>query len=148
MLARDKMSNGAHAMNDEEGEAVLTQPLVLVADDDPDFRAALVAALARLNLRVAEVESGNALIAALGIAKNDGATPDLVITDNHMPGCNGLTALAIMQESGLDTPVILMTGVRDSATMASAERYGAIATLRKPFEIEELRDTISRALIW
>ena len=148
MLARSIEPNGAHAMHDGEGEAVMTQPLVLVADDDPDFRSALVAALARFNLRVAEVESGNALIAALGTAQNDGAAPDLVITDNHMPGCNGLTALAIMHESGLETPVILMTGVRDSATQATAARYGAIATLRKPFEIDELRETISRALMW
>ncbi len=147
MLARETMSNGSHAAPDQESTAVLAQPLVLVADDDPDFRATLVSALSRLNLRVAEVESGNALIAALGGVKSGTAMPDLVITDNHMPGCSGLTALAIMQESGLTTPVILMTGFRDSVTQSRAERYGAIAMLRKPFELEELREIISRALL-
>ncbi|HSI06421.1 MAG TPA: response regulator, partial [Myxococcota bacterium] len=62
-------------------------------------------------------------------------------------GCSGLTALAIMQEAGLDTPVILMTGYRDNVTEARAHRYGAIAMLRKPFEVDELRETIARALI-
>jgi two-component system nitrogen regulation response regulator GlnG len=121
--------------------------LVLVADDDSDFRATLVKTLARLGLRVAEVESGSALIAALGSVKNGNAVPDLVITDNHMPGCSGLTALAIMQEAGLDTPVILMTGYRDNVTESRAHRYGAVATLRKPFDVDELRETIARALI-
>ena len=149
MLARDEMLNGERAARDEnhDRDEVLARPLVLVADDDPDFRATLVKTLARLDLRVAEVESGNALIAALGSAKNGNAVPDLVITDNHMPGCSGLTALAIMQEAGLETPIILMTGYRDNVTASRAQRYGAIAMLQKPFEVDELRETIARALI-
>lgn len=149
MLAREEVMNGEDAARDERKnrDEVLVQPLVLVADDDPDFRTTLVTILGRLGLRVAEVESGNALIAALGSAKHGNAVPDLVITDNHMPGCSGLTALAIMQEAGLDTPVILMTGFRDNVTESRAHRYGAIAMLRKPFELDELRDTIARALI-
>jgi two-component system nitrogen regulation response regulator GlnG len=149
MLAREEFLNGEHTSRDESDDPddVLAQPLVLVADDDSDFRATLVKTLARLGLRVAEVESGSALIAALGSVKNGNAVPDLVITDNHMPGCSGLTALAIMQEAGLDTPVILMTGYRDNVTESRAHRYGAVATLRKPFDVDELRETIARALI-
>ncbi len=149
MLARDEILNGERAARDESDDRneVLAKPLVLVADDDPDFRATLVKTLSRLDLRVAEVESGNALIAALGGAKNGNSVPDLVITDNHMPGCSGLTALAIMQEAGLATPVILMTGYRDNVTESRAHRYGAIAMLQKPFEVDVLRDTIARALV-
>lgn len=147
MLARDVLPNSDRPARDEDDDGVLAQPLVLVADDDPDFRAVLVRTLAHLGLRVAEVESGNALIAALGVARNGNAVPDLIITDNHMPGCSGLTALAIMQEAGLDTPVILMTGFRDSVTASRALRYGAIAMLQKPFDVDELRATIARALI-
>lgn len=130
----------------EEGKRLATRPLVLVADDDPDFRATVVKALAKLGMRVAEVETGNALIAALGNVNSGAPVPDLVITDNHMPGCSGLTALAILQESGLTTPVIVMTGQRDASTATRAARYGAVALLHKPFEISELDEAITRAL--
>ena len=149
MLAREGTSDDDRSAREgrDEPDELLLRPLVLVADDDPDFRAALVKTLVTLGLRVAEVESGNALIAALGSARNAHAIPDLVITDNHMPGCSGLTALAIMQEAGLETPVILMTGFRDNVTASRAQRYGAVAMLQKPFEVDELRETIARALI-
>ncbi|HSI03656.1 MAG TPA: hypothetical protein VLC93_04235, partial [Myxococcota bacterium] len=64
MLARVDVVNGESPARDEakDHDEVLVQPLVLVADDDSDFRTALVKTLARLGLRVAEVESGNALI--------------------------------------------------------------------------------------
>ncbi len=139
-------NDGASAEADHVRAAAGSRHLrVLVADDDPDFRSTLVAALKRLGLRVSVVGDGNALISALASAANDNA-PDLVITDNHMPGCNGLTALQVMQESGLTTPTILITGFCDEATQTAAHDYGAVAVLQKPVDLAELRAMINAAL--
>lgn len=119
---------------------------VLVADDDSDFRATLVGVLKRLGLMVSAVGDGNALLEALGSTSGEHA-PDLVITDNHMPGCNGLTALDVMHRAGLRTPTILITGFRDAATQAIARKLGAVAVLQKPFDMTELKQTIRAALV-
>ncbi|MBC7793581.1 MAG: response regulator [Clostridia bacterium] len=119
---------------------------VLVADDDFDFRETLVAVLKRFGLRVTVVGDGNELIEALSATSNERA-PDLVITDNHMPGCTGLGALQIMQNAGLRTPTIVMTGFKDAATQVAAKSLGAVAVLHKPFDIIELKATIHAALV-
>ena len=120
-------------------------PLVIVADDDDDFRATIADALERIGMRAIAVCNGNALLALLG-ADNDQEQPDLIITDNHMPGCNGVTALEIMHASGLVMPAIVITGFRDEAIRANASRFGAVAVLQKPIDLDELREQIVSAL--
>lgn len=122
------------------------RPLVLVAEDDDDFRAVLTAALQRIGLRVTAVDNGNALVDALGRAANGDAPPDLVITDNNMPGCNGIDALEVMHLAGIYTPAIVITGMHSSAVEEAAQRLGAIAVLQKPIDMDELRDSIMSAL--
>ena len=128
------------AANDERAfTRKRSAPLVLLADDDEDFRAAMADALRRIGLRVAAVSDGNALLDVLGGDDADYEHPDLVITDNHMPGCNGVTALEIIHASGMDLPAIVVTGFRDEAMRADAQRFGAVAVLQKPIDLDELR---------
>lgn len=135
------------AARDDGGREVRDRHLrVLVADDDADFRATLVSALKRFGLKVSVVCDGNALLQALSAPAEEKA-PDLVITDNHMPGCNGLAALQVMHRSGLRTPTIVITGFRDAATQATARALGAVAVLQKPFDLKELKATINAALV-
>ena len=136
----------SHAANDQgELAAQGRPPLVLVADDDEDFRLTLTHALTRIGVRVAAVSDGNALLDILGGAESYDH-PDLVITDNHMPGCNGVTALEIIHASGMRLPAIVITGFRDEAMRADAQRFGAVAVMQKPIDLDELRQRIVATL--
>lgn len=143
----DAAETDGRAANDErEITSRRRPPLVLVADDDEDFREVLIAALQRIGLRVEAVSDGNALLDILGGAENVEHTPDLVITDNHMPGCNGVTALEIIHAAGMRLPAIVITGSCDEAMRADAERFGAVAVLQKPVDLDDLRERIASAL--
>src|SRR5437667_1398160 len=50
---------------------------------------------------------------------------DLVIADYHMPRFNGLEALALVKEKGLDLPFIIVSGQITDATAVEAMRAGA-----------------------
>lgn len=72
--------------------------------------------------------------------------PDIVLMDIRMPTMNGLEALQRMREKWLDTPIILMTAYAAVETAVEALRLGAFDYVIKPFELDELKLLINRAL--
>lgn len=72
--------------------------------------------------------------------------PDVVLMDIRMPTMNGLEALQRMREKWLDTPIILMTAYAAVETAVEALRLGAFDYVIKPFELDELKLLINRAL--
>jgi CheY-like chemotaxis protein len=70
---------------------------------------------------------------------------DVLLTDYHMPRITGSQLIAKMRSEGIDIPVVLMTGQRDELLV----RYPNLqvnAILAKPFMIEEMMETLSKAL--
>ena len=102
---------------------------VLVAEDDENARALLVALLRDLGHEVvAEVGTGEQAIASARASR-----PDVVLLDVHMPGQSGIEAAeAIASEVG-ETAVVLLTG---DSTLSLSDRdavaTAAIAFLAKP----------------
>ena len=72
--------------------------------------------------------------------------PDLILTDMMMPRMGGFPVLEFLND--LDNPpkVIMMTANEGSRHKAYAEMLGVVDYLRKPFAMEVLLDSISRAL--
>jgi len=70
---------------------------------------------------------------------------DLVITDVYMAAMDGMELLVRMQQLDLEVPVVVMSGgghrSRDEV-LDMAGRCGAVATLDKPFELDDLRRTV------
>ncbi|MBI4686342.1 MAG: sigma-54-dependent Fis family transcriptional regulator [Nitrospirae bacterium] len=72
--------------------------------------------------------------------------PDIVLMDIKMPELNGIEALTRIKALSFNTPVIIMTAFGDTDTAIEAMKEGAYDYITKPFENEELRMIIERAL--
>jgi CheY-like chemotaxis protein len=112
---------------------------VLVIDDDPDVRRFIVQCLETLDYDVTQAEHGEA-----GLARLDTDRPTLLIVDFAMPGLNGAAVAAEARRRQPGLPVILVTGYAD--TKAVERVVGTDSILRKPFKVEDLANSMRRAL--
>ncbi len=71
---------------------------------------------------------------------------NLVLLDFKMPETDGVTALREIKKRYADTEVILMTAYAPPEAIQEAFRSGALAFLMKPFDIDNLLNTIDEAL--
>jgi DNA-binding NtrC family response regulator len=119
-------------------------PLVLVADDEQDFREDIASFLRTQGFRVATASSGEE---ALALAQKE--TPAAVLADVRMPKLSGLALLGKLHELQSSLPVLLMTAYASVETAVSALRGGAADYLLKPVEpqtvLAKLRVTLARA---
>jgi CheY-like chemotaxis protein len=121
---------------------------VLVADDDADMRALIVAALRADGYQVTEVRDGCEAadyIAGPMLFGDAGAPPDLIVTDVRMPGITGLSLIAGIRAHGWSTPIIMITAYDVEATRPDAERLGAVL-FAKPFDVDDLRTAVLNLL--
>lgn len=113
----------------------MTQVLkILIADDDPDLRTALVEQLAlHKEFVTVEAETGEGAVA---VAREE--TPDLVIMDVALPDIDGRTAVKQLREEGFKNPVIMLTGHNSEADAVAGFDAGANDYVAKPFRFAEL----------
>jgi len=122
-----------------EKNLVPTRPRrVFVAEDDPEMRAFLSSVFARRGYEVTDARSGAHALELLGdVLLGLGSrrfAPDLVVTDQCMPGCDGLELIEALREIGASMPIILITAFGDDDLMRRAIAAGATAVLDKPFD--------------
>jgi DNA-binding response OmpR family regulator len=109
---------------------------VLVIDDDLLVRGALQAVLESAGYSVTCAVDGRQ-----GLAEFRKRRPDLVITDIIMPEKEGLEMIIAMRAEWPEGPIIAISGggrVKNSNFLEMAKKFGANATLEKPFEPEDL----------
>jgi CheY-like chemotaxis protein len=70
--------------------------------------------------------------------------PDLVLTDQVMPGLSGLDLMRKIRATGARTPVVLMTSAIDNQILMEAINIGIERFVPKPFEINLVISTLSR----
>ncbi len=73
--------------------------------------------------------------------------PDLVMLDYNLPEMTGIDVLREMVQESINIPVVLMTGYGSEVSSIEAFRLGAKDYLIKPFTIDEIIETIDRALL-
>lgn len=78
---------------------------VLLADDDPEYRAAFSRAMEALGHTVTVVASGTEVAAAI-----DRAVPDIVFLDVLMPDGGAISRVHEVRQQLPDTPVVVITG--------------------------------------
>jgi DNA-binding response OmpR family regulator len=113
---------------------------VVVAEDDPDLRATLAAALRERGCDVSECRTGIELVDLLTsclIGARRRAV-DLVIADVRLPGISGLDVLGAVRRLATPPPTILITSFGDARARAQARRRGALAMFDKPVDVERL----------
>jgi len=74
------------------------------------------------------------------------STPDLVLCDMMMPDGNGLDLLREIREADLPSSVVLMTAYTSTKSAIEAMKLGAYDYVPKPFDVDELKAVIERAL--
>jgi CheY-like chemotaxis protein len=110
--------------------------LILVADDDPVIQRVIKTVLLKAGHRVLQALDG---LEALALFRQE--APDLVLTDYHMPGLNGIELCRqITQERGTRfVPVLMLTSGQEDHLLAESLAAGAMEFITKPIGIEELR---------
>jgi DNA-binding NtrC family response regulator len=116
---------------------------VLVAEDDRVARDLLCEILRGEGYEVDAVDDG---AGAIERAQSGEEKYDLVVSDVRMERSGGLDVLEAFTSKAPDTPVILITAFGDVAGAMEAIQRGAYDYVSKPFNIEELRLTVGRAL--
>ncbi|THC45462.1 sigma-54 dependent transcriptional regulator [Massilia sp. Mn16-1_5] len=81
-----------------------------------------------------------------GIARLDGAPPDVVVLDFHLPGMDGLEVLSRIRSRNRAIKVIMITGDATVKVAVQAMKLGAFDYLSKPVVLRELRLLVDRAL--
>ena len=113
---------------------------VLVVDDEPLIRWALVNRLKQEGYRTLEAGTAGDAVAQ----HRDGA--DLVLLDYALPDANGLAVLKQIKESDPDTLVIMLTANTEVETAVDAMKHGAFHYATKPFDLDEVVLVVEKAL--
>jgi DNA-binding response OmpR family regulator len=116
---------------------------ILLADDDPDIRALVTAALERAGHVVVQVTDG-----AQALASVQADMPDVAILDLSMPRLDGLEVLRRLRadDATSDLPVVLLSARAQEADVKLGFATGADAYVKKPFSPRELVGRIDALL--
>jgi two-component system NtrC family response regulator len=117
------------------------KPRILVVDDEERMASVIAMALGRAGYDCETCSSGEAALAAV---EAHGA--DVVVTDWRMPGMDGIELLRRLHQKRPALPVILITAHGSVPSAVAAMREGAFDYLTKPFDNDELRALVGRAL--
>src|SRR5687768_13986223 len=119
----------------------MSEPLILVVDDDMSAQRALLQVLRREKYAVEGASS-----AQDALSKMEAKTFDLIVTDIRMERMDGMELMRIIKSRWPDTPVIVMTAFASIDTAIRSIHEGAYDYLSKPYELDDLRLTVRRAL--
>lgn len=115
-------------------------PGALVAENDPALRRLIAEALTRDGFVVSEARDADEFIEiACCTRREDHSAPALVVSDLHMPGRDGLSALGELRQTLAGAVILVIAATADDDVCAAARRVGAVGVLRKPFELDDLR---------
>jgi len=117
------------------------KPTILIIDDDSSLRRVLEYNLQEAGYRVATAASGEE-----GLNLFEEVAPALVISDMKMPGMDGMQVLKAVKERAPETLVIIITAFGSVDIAVEAMKAGAYDYITKPFNRDELRLTVAKAL--
>jgi DNA-binding NtrC family response regulator len=115
---------------------------ILIVDDDPAVTNYLMVFLMQTGLFETTVVNDSREVA--GLLKNQ--TYDVLLLDMDMPNVSGMDILNDMRSQGLDTPVVVLTGVSDVDLAVRAMKQGAFDYLIKPADDERLLGVLDNAM--
>jgi CheY-like chemotaxis protein len=118
-------------------------PKIVVVDDSKLMRHLLQRILEQAGH---EVTLWNDLAASEVPERINAATPDLIITDYQMPGCNGLTLVRMARKTKPDLPVVVVTADRDPEVARGLAKLEVKHILYKPLQEAELMEAIRLSL--
>ena len=119
----------------------MSEPIVLIVEDDPALRDALAATVELAGFAVKSAADGTQ---AMQVLENQPV--QLVVSDVQMDGMDGYTLLQKVKASIPQLPVVLMTAYGTIQKAVEAMRAGAADYLVKPFDAEALVEMLRNYL--
>jgi CheY-like chemotaxis protein len=115
---------------------------VLVVDDEPDIRLTLRLILERAGHTVTEAADGTQALQLVC------EMPDVVLLDIRLPDIDGIEVLRLLKSDPAvaSIPVVCVSAHSSGETKQKALELGAVAYVNKPFDFDELRETVMRAV--
>jgi two-component system response regulator AtoC len=117
------------------------QKRILAVDDEPNMRRLLEISLRQAGYQA--ISAGNGKEALEAVKREQ---VDLVVSDLHMPGMNGLELLKRIRADGELMPFIMVTAQGEIGTAIEAMKLGAADYILRPFDLEVLEVAIEKAL--
>jgi DNA-binding response OmpR family regulator len=111
---------------------------ILVVDDDPDLLLLLRVTLASEDFECLLARNGEDAVQELQLEH-----PDLILLDIMMPVMDGWEVLERITECGSTTPVIVVSAKAGEADVARALQLGAADYVKKPFDPDDLLQSIA-----
>ncbi|MCL4264034.1 MAG: PAS domain S-box protein [Anaerolineae bacterium] len=116
---------------------------ILLVEDNPTTRDALLDSLSLLNYEVIAAANGRE---ALALLTTTAADVDLVLSDAVMPEMGGIALYHAMREQNLATPVVLLTGHPLGKEMENLQKLGLAGWLPKPPDLTNLSHLLAKVL--
>lgn len=113
------------------------QKKILVVDDQNGFRVLLKEVFENEGFLSFVAKNGK-----LGLEVFKENAPDIILLDIKMPEMNGIEMLRKIREVNQSVPVIMMTAYGELDEIRECAQLGAPIHFTKPFDIDELRDTV------
>ena len=122
-------------------QSIVSRPMVYVLDDDASIRHSVERLVRSVGLEVRSFPSASEFL-------RGGPTerPSCFVVDVRMPGLSGLDLLGELTTSERAAPMVFITGHGTIPMSVRAMRDGAVNFLQKPFEDQELLDSIRQAI--
>ena len=119
---------------------------VLVVDDEPDLEG-LILQRFRRQIRDGSVSFlfAHGGIEALAML-DENRDVDMVLSDINMPGMDGLSLLAKLQESDENLSTVIVSAYGDMANIRTAMNRGAFDFVTKPIDFVDLETTIAKTV--
>jgi len=118
----------------------MKKPAILVVDDDAALRELITLRLEANGFKVEAVDSGEAALAQLALAR-----PDAVLTDMQMGGIDGMALFRAIHARDPSLPVIVLTAHGTIPDAVAATQQGLFGYLTKPYDAPTLVDLLKRA---
>ncbi len=116
--------------------------VVHVVDDDPALRRALRFLLESVDWKVQLHASAEEFLSLAAPPRQ----PTCLVLDIRMPAMSGLELQQVLQERGIDIPILFITGHADISMAVQALKSGAADFIEKPFEDQVLLDAVATAV--
>ena len=119
-------------------------PVILVADDHPLFRAAVLHALRQALPGASVLEASSATMLVDVLEAN--AEVDLVLLDLTMPGARGFSALLHVRGARPEVPVVIISSNDHPRVVRRAQQFGAAGFIPKSAPAEAIGDAVAMVL--
>lgn len=119
----------------------IAEPTVYVIDDDESIRELLTWLMKRNAIRVEAFPNARSFLKTY----RPGA-PGCLVLDLYMPGMSGLDLQQYLKETGIEMPVIFLSGRADVPKAVAAVKCGAIDFIEKPFDYRQIVELVRECI--